>query len=107
MNYEPQSIFGIMANNGPDLAPILYASFCLGCPVSPLDPSFGKSEMKSILSITKPKVFFCDVKSYDLLVKCLKELDINTDIFTFTGQRGKSTPVEDLFAETHTESEFV
>lgn len=107
LNYSPKGVVGVIANNNPDLAPILFASFCLGCPVSPLDPAFGKLEIKSIISITKPRVFFCDVNLYDLLETCLKELNIEADIFTFTGQRGNSKPVEDLFAETKNETEFL
>ncbi|XP_055313634.1 probable 4-coumarate--CoA ligase 3 [Sitodiplosis mosellana] len=102
-----KGVFGIIAHNNPDLAPILFAAFCLGCPVSPFDPAFGKVEIKSIISITKPSVFFCEVSLYDLLETCLKELDIKADIFTFTGQRGKSKPVEVLFAETNIESDFL
>lgn len=105
-NYESKSVFGIIANNGPDLAPILFASFCLGCPVSPIDPTFKKPELKFIINITRPKVFFCDVKIYDLLEVCLNELNIDADIFTFNGKRGKSKPIESLFAETGTETEF-
>lgn len=102
-----KGVVGIIAHNNPDLAPVLFALFCLGCPVSPLDPAFGKVEIKSIVSITKPSIFFCEVGLYDLLVQCLKELNIHADIFTFTGQRGTSKPVEILFAETNMESYFL
>lgn len=107
LKYPRKSVVGVIANNNPDLAPILFASFSLGFPVSALDPAFGKVEIKSIINITKPRVFFCEVSLYDVLKTCLKELDITADIFTFTGQREKSMPVENLFAETKLESEFL
>lgn len=106
-NFPPKSVVGIIAHNNPDLASILFASLCLGFPVSSLDPAFGKLEIKSIISITKPNVFFCEVSLYDLLESCLNELNIKADIFTFNGQRGKSTPVETLFAETDIEMDFL
>lgn len=106
-NYEPKSVFGILANNGPDLAPVILASFCLGCPISPMDPSFGKSELKSIITITKPNLFFCDANSYDLLNSCLIELNVQAKIITFNGQRGNSTSIETLFAETKDEMNFL
>lgn len=107
MNCEPKSVVGIIANNGPDLAPIIFASMCLGFPVSPIDPMFGKSELKSLIVITKPKIFFCDVNLYDILESCLNDLNIVAQIYTFNGVRRNSTPVDVLFATTNNESNFV
>lgn len=107
LDVEPKSVFGIIANNGPDLAPIVFASLCLGCPISAIDPSFGKFEFKSIIKTSKPKVYFCDVTIYDALVACLRELNVSAKIFTFNGQRGKSTPVAVLFTETNEEASFL
>lgn len=98
---------GIIANNGPDLAPIIFASMCLGYPVSPIDPMFGKSELKSLIVITKPKIFFCDVNLYDILESCLNDLNIVAQIYTFNGVRRNSTPADVLFATTNNESNFV
>lgn len=107
MNIEAKSVVGIMAKNCADVAPIVFASLCLGCPISPIDSSFAKTELKSIISISKPKTFFCDVNTYNLLETCLKELNITAKIFTFNGQRGKSTAVDILFAETNNEANFL
>lgn len=106
-NYEPGNVVGVIANNNPDLAPILFASFCLGYPVSPIDASFGKTELKTILKITKPLIYFCELSAYDLLDSCLRELGLDGEIFTFKGQRRRSTAVETLFAETGIESDFL
>lgn len=95
-----------MAKNTHYLAPVVYASLCLACPVNPLDPSFTKSEIMHMLSITQPKMMFCDVDVYDLVRECLNELENDARIFTFSGQSGDSEPVENLFEETEEESEF-
>lgn len=59
-----------------------------------------------MLSITQPKMMFCDVDVYDLVRECLNELENDARIFTFSGQSGDSEPVENLFEETEEESEF-
>lgn len=51
-------------------------------------------------------MIFCDVKAYDLLIDCLKEMDISAKIFTFNGTKGDSEPVENLFEETGREADF-
>lgn len=79
----------------------------MGCPINTLDPSFGKNEIKHMLSTTQPSLMFCDIKIYDLLKECLSELGNDADIFTFGGQIGDSEPVENLFVENGDEYEFV
>lgn len=106
-HFESKSVVGIFANNGPDLAPVIFASMCLGYPVSPIDPMFGKSELKSLVSITKPKIFFCDVNLFDILDACLRELNIVAQIYTFNGVRRSSSSVDVLFAPTNNENRFV
>lgn len=107
LDLEAKSVVGILANNGPDLAPIIFASMCLGYPVSPIDPIFGKSELKSLIVITKPKIFFCDANLYDILESCLRDLNIVAQIYTLNGVRRSSTAVDVLFATTNNENSFV
>lgn len=95
-----------MAKNSHYLTPILYASFCLACPVNTLDPSFSKPEIIHMLSITKPKVMFCDVDVYDLVCECLNELESDAPIYTFSGNTDDSIPVETLFEEILEANEF-
>lgn len=106
-NCLAKSVFGIVTNNGPDVAPIVFASLCLGCPISPIDPAFPKLELKSILNLSKPNTIFCDVTTYDAIELCLKELNIAAQIFTFHGQRKGSVAVETLFIETNNENNFM
>lgn len=96
-----------MANNSHDLAPIVFASFCLGCSVNAMSPSFGKYEIIHMLKITKPHLMFCDIEVYPLVFECLKEVRNNAKIFTFGGQIGESENVENLFIATGTEQSFM
>ena len=59
-----------------------------------------------MLSITRPKVMFCDASIYDLVQECLNDLENNAKVFTFSGQSGNSIRVEDLFEDIGGESTF-
>lgn len=107
LGFESKSVFGIISNNGPHLAPIVFASLCLGCIIHPIDPLFRRVELKHLIDTTESKMFFCDISVYDLLIKCLNELNVTAKIFTFNGKRGASTPVEDLFIATNNEENFL
>lgn len=100
MGYQPKQVFSFMAKNSEHLAPTVFASFCIGCPVNTMDTSFGKTETIHMLKITKPRLMFCDVEVYQMVAECLEELKNDAKIFTFGGQVGKSKAVESLFAET-------
>lgn len=106
LGYEQGDIFGIMAKNSHYVAPIFYASLCLACPVSTLDPSFSKPEIVHMLSITKPKLMFCDVNVYDLVRECLDDLENEAPIYTFSGSTGESISVETLFEEIPEADDF-
>lgn len=105
--YKPRQVFGLMARNSQHLSPIVFASFCLGCPINPLDTSLGKTELMHMLNITKPSLMFCDTDVYDLINECFKELGNNAKIITFNGKKDNSEQVEDLFVETTTENVFM
>lgn len=105
--YKPKQVFGIIASNSSNLAPIVFASFCIGCPINVLDTSFGKHEITHMLNITKPCLVFCDVDVYDKLVDSLTEVEIRADIITMNGRLKSREYVEDLFVETGLESTFM
>lgn len=100
-------VFGIMADNVANLAPIVFASLCLGCPINPLHTGVEKSDVIRMFKLTEPSLVFCDVKVYDLIAECLMELKITAKVFTFNGGTDDSESVENLFIETGIESEFV
>lgn len=103
---EKGDIIGICARNSHYVAPIVFASICIGCPLNPLDPSFTRPELMHMLSITKPKIVFCDVDIYNLMRECLDDLKNDAIVFTFSGQTADSVPVENLFDEVEGENSF-
>lgn len=103
----PDDVIGIAATNNEYLAPIVFASMAIGCPVNPLDPTFGTAEMTHMFGITKPKLIFCDVENLSAVRACTKELKINPMIVTFGQKTEYSLPVNDLFIETRNEDDFV
>lgn len=105
--YEKGQVFGIIAANSQNVAPVVFAAFYLGCPMNTMDPSFGKKEITHMLGTTAPSLMFCDAKVYDLLSECLRELGNNAAIFTIGGEAGDSEPVENLFVECGDVEEFV
>lgn len=105
--YKSGQVFGLVARNSHDVAPIVFASVSIGCPVNTLDPSFGKTELNHMLNNTKPALIFCDVESYEVVKECLTDLGNDAKILTFGGSKGQSEPIEDLFSETHEEDNFL
>lgn len=105
--YKEKQVFGFMAKNSQHLSQIVFASFCLGCPINPLDTSLGKTEVMHMLNITKPSLMFCDTDVYDLVNECLKELGNNAKVITLNGKKGNCEQAEDLFVETKKENLFM
>lgn len=61
-----------------------------------------------MFKIAEPRIIFCEVKVYDLMVECLAEVGIsNVKIFTFDGIKGDSGTVDDLLEVTGNENDFV
>lgn len=103
----PQQVVGIVANNVPHLAAVIFASFCLGCPINATHAAAEKANMLYAFRITKPSVIFCEVNVYDLVRECFDEIGLNVKIFTFNGVKGGSEAVENLLQETHNEGDFM
>lgn len=105
--YKSKEVFGVLARNSHELAPIIFASIAIGSPVNTLEPSFGKAELLHMLKTIKPSLMFCDVEIFDLVKECLLELGNNAKIFTFGGSKGGSEQIENLFEKTHDECNFL
>lgn len=104
--YEAGQVFGIMAKNSHNVAPVIFAAYCLGCPYNSLATSFVKEEMKHMLNITKPSLIFCDVEAYEKMVESLAECEIEAKIITMNGKIDGCEQIEELFVETGLESMF-
>lgn len=107
LGMRPDDIFGLVARNSEHVAPIVYASMAIGCPINTLDPSFGAAEITHMFGITKPKLVFCDVNKLHVVRDSLKELKLSPIIYTFGKKTEYSRLVEDLLIETKSIYEFV
>lgn len=104
---ESKQVITIMCGNVADLAPIVFAALCLGCPINPLDMQMEKPSVLHMLRLTQPHLVFCEIDAYDLIVEVLTELKMDTKIFTFNRSKADSLPVDILLAETRIEESFV
>ncbi len=105
--YKSHGVYSFIVGNTDDLAPVLFATFCNGCAVNGLDPSFKKIELIHMLGMVQPDLVFCGIEVYELVTECLKDLKNSAKIFTFGGCKGDSEAVEVLFNETETEQLFM
>lgn len=99
-------VIGIVAGDEADLAPIVFASFCLACPIKPMPKTADKLNIVHTFRETVPNLVFCKNSLYDLVVECLRELGNDAKIFTFNGTRNGSISVESLLEATGTEEDF-
>lgn len=106
LGYERREVFGIIASCSNLVTPIVLASIAIGCPINPLNPDYGKTELIHKLKMTKPALMFCDTSAYELVKKCLDELGNASKIFVFGESIGGSESVRNLFKETHIEDQF-
>lgn len=105
--YVPKQVFGIVANNVPYLAAVVFGSFCLGCPINATHAAAEKADMIHAFRITQPSAIFCEINVYDLVKECIGEVGIDVKIFTFNGVKGDSEAVENLLHVTHHEDDFM
>lgn len=104
--YSSKDVTALITGDVAHLAPIVFASLCLGHPMSAMSSSW-KPDLLRMIEMTKPRLIFCQADKYDLVVECLTDLELKAKIFTFNGSKGDSEPVENLFAETKCEDDFV
>lgn len=104
--YSSKDVTALITGDVAHLAPIVFASLCLGHPMSAMD-SVWKPDLLRMLEMTKPRLIFCKVDKYDVVVECMADLGLQSKVFTFNGTKGDSEPVENLFVETNCEGDFV
>lgn len=105
--YKPKQTFVLLSRNEHNVAPIVFASIAIGCPLNCLDASFSKTELIHMLKTTTPAVVFCQPSCYELLVHCLEEISNPAKVFVFGEHHSGCETVENLFHETQKEHEFM
>lgn len=107
LGFMKGDMIGIMARNGHNLAPIVFAAMSIGCPLSTLDPTFDKIAILHMLGITKPKMIFCDHDDVINLHEILNDANILVPLYSFNGSTAYSQAVEDLLEPTYIEHQFL
>lgn len=107
LNHTKDEMFVMITKNNHDVAPICMALLCIGQPFYTFRRSFDESEAIQMLEMMKPKVIFCEIEVYAMIKKCATHLGSDARIYTFCGKIADSFAVEDLYAETGIEEEFV
>lgn len=107
LNYKKGDVFALLSETNHHFMPIIVGLLCLDYPINPLPPSLAELEVMHFLNTSKPKVIFSDIQLYGTIKKCLEKSKIDAKIFTFGGRIENSTAVEDLFAPTGRENEFM
>lgn len=105
-HFNKGDVFALVSKNHHQLAPIVFASLCLGNPISSLDTSFTEIEMTHMLNITKPKAVFCDYDVIDVVKNALKNANNDAKIFTFLKSIDNCESFEELLIETKQEDDF-
>lgn len=106
-NYKKEDVFAIISKNNHHLMPIIVALLCLDHPINPIPTAFIEFEITNMLKITKPKVIFSDMDSYEIIKNCLRDLKNDARIYTFGGRIEETIAIEDLFVATSREDEFM
>lgn len=70
-------------------------------------PTTPKREILRILEMTEPKLIFCEIGVFDVVQKCLTELNMHAKIFTMNGTTDDAESVDQLFVETGIEEAFM
>lgn len=107
LNFEKGDVFAVVSKNNHELVPLFVALLCLDHPFNPIDPSSSEEAFMRMFSITKPKLVFCDVESYEMVRRYLRKLKNDAKIYTFCGQCEDSVAVNELFRQTNREAEFM
>lgn len=105
--FNSRQVFGFMVNNTDHVAPLIFAAFCLACPIAPVHSLLSKEEIVQTFMKTKPSVVFCDAVAYHRMNEALKDLKVNVKVFILGEAIDDVETIESLLIETGTESDFV
>lgn len=120
-------VVALVAGNHHEVAAVVFGAMALAAPINTLDPnfktgfcsgldipsfqvlsSFGFSaEIAHMLTLTMPKIVFCETRNIDFVREALLGLGLTVPIFTFGEKVDGARMVDDLLRKTGTEEDFV
>ena len=101
MGYKKGDIFAILTQNNDNLAPLVYAGFCIGAAIHVMDPKSSDSEVFDDVKIVRPTVVFCDMGHLEKIEGAVKDVGIEPKIFVF------ESSINELLKGTGTEHLYV
>ncbi|XP_044731914.1 4-coumarate--CoA ligase 1-like isoform X4 [Chrysoperla carnea] len=92
-------VVSICSANTPSSALPLLAAMYIGAPISPLDPSLNKFDIKHLMNITAPKIIFTEESCLKNIEEVVDELHLSTEIVVF-GESDKHIPFSQFLSES-------
>lgn len=86
LGLKPGDVLALGGKNHIDLHIPYYAGLMNGLPLVGVDPQFKFDEIKSLFKLTLPKIAFCDSEHYDLYIKVVDNLNLDTRVVSFGGE---------------------
>jgi 4-coumarate--CoA ligase len=87
----------IVAKNNRYVSAVAFGSLLIGLTVSTMDPFFNTSEMVHALSLSNPKLVFCDEENLTTVITALKLSNIEALICVFTENTDSASKVKSIF----------
>lgn len=84
LGYKPGDIIGIVGRNVTYSTPVIFGSYLLACPITPLDPTLTVGVMTAIYKNTLPEIIFCDSNVVENIVNVVASLGKTIEIVTLT-----------------------
>ncbi|XP_069357194.1 luciferin 4-monooxygenase-like [Maniola hyperantus] len=99
----PGDVVAIGGPNHLDICIPYFAALFNGLPIVGVDPYYKYDELRTLLEITRPKIVFCQNKSYDTYTRAAADLKLDVKLVTF--DEGECTMKK--FIEMYEEPEHV
>ncbi|XP_002137773.2 luciferin 4-monooxygenase-like [Drosophila pseudoobscura] len=89
-------IVGLIARNTTHLVAVAYACFFNGMPFHSLNISYEQDTIEKLLSITRPRLIFCDGDEYERVLAATEHIKLDTTIITMRNHPSGSLRIQDI-----------
>ncbi|XP_017144960.2 luciferin 4-monooxygenase-like [Drosophila miranda] len=91
-------IVGLIARNTTHLVAVAYACFFNGMPFHSMNISYEQDTIEKLLSITRPRLIFCDGDEYERVLAATEHIKLDTTIITMRNHPSGSLRIQDILA---------
>ncbi|XP_002137775.2 luciferin 4-monooxygenase-like [Drosophila pseudoobscura] len=89
-------IVGLIARNTTHLVAVAYACFFNGMPFHSLNISYEQDTIEKLLSITRPRLIFCDGDEYERVLAATEHIKLDISIITMRNHPSGSLRIQDI-----------